>query len=1239
MHVLKNIWLGLALIAAASAVLLISDLGRRESARVAATGKMPRLAVMQFASTDLLDSTVAGIVEGLREQGFEDGRTASIRFFNASGDSATANLMARELTGGAYDLVLTASTLALQAVAKANRERRVLHVFGGVTDPYGAGVDITGPEPHQHPPYMTGVGTFQPVDAAIRMARAMNPSLQRLGVVWSPAEDNSEACLRVARATCAELGITLVEANAGNTSEVPEAIRSVLGRNVDAIWIGGDTVAMSSINAIIGTATAAGVPVFTNDPTDAQRGALFGLGASYHQVGRTVGEMGGKILRGAKPSDFGVANLVPEILSLNDQVAGALPAWSIPPAARAQAEASSALISRKAGPAPGRHYKVGLIYIGPHPIFELAIAGLKEGLRERGFVEGENMTILPAHANNDMSILPQIIQRARDQEPDAIVVMSTPVLAAVIAVEKKIPIVFGVVSAPLDAGAGASHDDHLPNVTGAVWTAPNPDAFAWLKRLFPDVRRIGVIYNASEANSVRELSDARAIVEPLGMEFVARTIQQPNEIIEVTRSLLNAPVDAVFGMADNTVVGAFPALAQACRQARIPLLADDGSLMGGGALFSIGASPHGEGRATARLVARVLSGERPGKIPFVRGGEPETVVDFDAAAHLGLTFPDELLKRASVFHNIKARFGRPAHVAIVNLVEASALELGHRGILRGLREAGIEPGKDIILHDYNAQGDIAQLPALIDAALNKSPDLVITITTPALMAAAKRVRNVPLVYAIASNPTDLELYTPDQRPANITGVHDDPPVDKLLDLAIQQNPGLTAAGVVYDAAQPNAVISIKKLRAACRERGIALHETTASTLSDLGPATQTVIQRGAGVLILSADNLTTSGFPVIHQVCQRAGVPVYTTSVNLVAEGAVAAIGDDYEAWGAQAARLAALALVGIPLADLPPEPTRTVQMISAKTPPRPMHPAQRPRELRIVRFNDAQFSADSERGIRDGLREAGLVEGRDFAVRVLNAQGDMATLNAIMDTVNADAPDLVMAISTPTLQAALRQAARHPVIFCSVGDAVRAGAGSSVTDHLPHVTGITTKSPFEGMAKLIRTAMPWVKTVGTLYSPAEINSELYREWFEEALKAEGLALKSIPVNTSAEVAEATTALLQSGVQVIGQIADNATRPGYAQIARRTRDAGLAFLVFDSAGIHDGAALALARDYYANGIEAAGLAVRVLNGESPATIPFTNTRSEVLVINPALLREFNINLPADLLAQAIVYEP
>jgi ABC-type uncharacterized transport system substrate-binding protein len=335
LKLLKSVWLGLGLIALASGLLLLSDLGRRQSARPVAKA-LPRLAVLQWFSTDLLDLTVAGMVEGLRQQGFEHGRTADIRFFNASGDNATGNTMAHDLAGGTYDLVLTASTLAMQTVAKANAAGRVVHVFAAVTDPYGSGVGIAGPKPDQHPAHLVGVGTFQPVEHAIRIARQMNPELRQIGSVWNPGESNSEACVRQARAACKELGITFLEASANNTSEVPEAVRSVLAQGAQAIWVGGDNVAISALGAITSAARAVRVPVFTNDPVDTTKGALFGLGASYHTVGLAAGQMAGKILRGAAARTFAVENLVPEALATNDALVTEFAGWSIPAELRAR---------------------------------------------------------------------------------------------------------------------------------------------------------------------------------------------------------------------------------------------------------------------------------------------------------------------------------------------------------------------------------------------------------------------------------------------------------------------------------------------------------------------------------------------------------------------------------------------------------------------------------------------------------------------------------------------------------------------------------------------------------------------------------------------------------------------------------------------------------------------------------------------------------------------------------------
>jgi ABC-type uncharacterized transport system substrate-binding protein len=1244
LKLLKNTWLGVILILLASGLLLFSDLNRRNGAKKSSK-ELPHLAVMQWNSTDLLDHTVEGIIEGLRKQGFEHGRTADIHFFNASGDNSTGSLMALDLVGGSYSMVLTASTLALQAVAKANTAGRVVHVFGAVTDPYGAGVGISGPKPDQHPAHLVGVGTFQPVDRAIRIARQMNPKLLKIGVVWNPGESNSEACVLKARVTCKDLGIELIEANAGNTSEVPEAIRSILARGSEVVWVGGDIVAISSISAIVSSSRALKIPVFTNDPSDIANGVVFGVGASYNNVGVAVGEIAGKILHGISPKSFGVENLVPEVLAVNEALVKEFEGWYVSEDIRTQAKTSAnshaPIVSRK--PQPGRTYKVGLLYFGPQPLFDLTIEGIRSALCDAGFVEGRNMVLQHAHPNSDMSMLPQVTRHILDQELDLLIPLSTTCLAAALANRKETPIVFGAVSSPVEAGAGRSFSDHLPNVTGAVWTAPDPDMFKWLKAICPNCKTVGVIYNPSDPNSMREKETARAMLDKQGMRLVERTISNSSEIMEAVQSLLGSGVDAVFGMADTTVISAFPALAQTLRREDIPLIADDNSLMGSGALFSCGANPMGEGRHTGQMAARILLGNNPSAIPFEPTTEYETAVDLAEAANLGLTFPSAMLKASNIFHHASTRLRRPFRISILNLVQNLTLEAAEMGVLRGLRESGIKEKEDFTVKRYNAQGDISQLSAMLDSAIADSPDLIITITTPALIAAAKRITDIPIVFTAASDPVAVGLFKPENRPANIAGVYDDPQMDKLLDMACRHNPSITAVGIIYDPAQPNSLISVEKLRKACLERKVTLCEATASTVSELPAATQSVIERRAGAIMLSADNLVLTGFPAIHDAAKHAGVPIYVTDIDLMKQGANGAIGDNYEAWGAQSGRIAAKILAGVPPREMPIESTKTREVIEPAKPvaAAPAHkvPA-RPWEIRIARYNDAQFAADTWRGIMDGFKKQGFQEGRDFNVRCLNAQGDMTTLTSIMTAIRAEHPDLVMTISTPALQGALRQVGGLPIVFSCVGDGVHAGAGKSDKDHLPNVTGITTRSSFTAMASLIKKSVPNVRNVGTLFSPAEINSEFYRELFAEALEKEGLKLISMPINTASEIAETTTVMLHADIQIIGQISDNTSRPGFSQIAKRARDANLPFFCFDSTGIREGATLALARDYYDAGSEAAEVAVKILRGASPKDIPFANTRTEILMINPDLIKKYGIVLPPEYLkmAQAVKSE-
>jgi putative ABC transport system substrate-binding protein len=324
---LKRLFLGISLIVLASTVLLLSDLERRTSS----TGTIPHIGLLQHASVVLLDDTVRGMVDSLAENGFVDGKTIVIQKYNAQGDIGVANSIAKEMVNSHFDLLLTASTLSLQAVANANRGGKTVQVFGAVADPAVAGVGISHDQPLDHPRNLVGIGTFLPVVEAFRIAREMFPGLKRVGVAWNPAEANSRAYTEKAREACQAMNIELLEANVENSNGVLEAEDSLVARGAQALWIGGDVTVSIAVDSVISVGHHAGIPVFSITPGKLDRGTLFDYGADFYQIGKQTGELAARVLRGADPGQIPIANQVPTLLVVNTRaLEGLKDSWRVP---------------------------------------------------------------------------------------------------------------------------------------------------------------------------------------------------------------------------------------------------------------------------------------------------------------------------------------------------------------------------------------------------------------------------------------------------------------------------------------------------------------------------------------------------------------------------------------------------------------------------------------------------------------------------------------------------------------------------------------------------------------------------------------------------------------------------------------------------------------------------------------------------------------------------------------------
>jgi len=246
-----------------------------------------------------------------------------------------------------------------------------------------------------------------------------------------------------------------------------------------------------------------------------------------------------------------------------------------------------------------------------------------------------------------------------------------------------------------------------------------------------------------------------------------------------------------------------------------------------------------------------------------------------------------------------------------------------------------------------------------------------------------------------------------------------------------------------------------------------------------------------------------------------------------------------------------------------------------------------------------------------------------------------MSTLNGLVDAALTARADLIMTLSTPTLQATIRKVPPQlPIVFTYLADPITAGAGRSFTDHLPNVTGVATGSATEEVLAILRECVPNARRIGTIVVPSEVNTVYNRDQLALEARKLGIEVVSVPASTSSELPDAALALCSMKIDAVCQVAGNLTVTGFTSIARAARGAKLPSFGFMSSGAEQGAVAVVARDYYDGGVEAAQFAVRVMRGESPASIPIQLLRKNKIVVNLAAARAIGLTIPESIVRRA-----
>lgn len=272
--------------------------------------------------------------------------------------------------------------------------------------------------------------------------------------------------------------------------------------------------------------------------------------------------------------------------------------------------------------------------------------------------------------------------------------------------------------------------------------------------------------------------------------------------------------------------------------------------------------------------------------------------------------------------------------------------------------------------------------------------------------------------------------------------------------------------------------------------------------------------------------------------------------------------------------------------------------------------------------------------GTLDELRERGYERGANLDWSFQTAQGDVGIAGQIARQFVGDSPDVIVAIATPSAQAAVSAArGRIPVVFSAVTDPVSA----KLVDDLDHpggnVTGVSDMTPVAKHLAFIKRVMPELDTLGIPYNPGEPNAAVLVEAIEKAAPEYGIEVKTA-------AAPSTSAVLGAARSLVGDVdamyvgTDNTLISAFESVAKVGMAADIPVFTGDTTIVSRGAAAGIGFDYYDVGRQTGAIVARILNGEAPGDIPVEFVEKSRIHLNPQAARRMGLEFDQQVLDDA-----
>lgn len=291
--------------------------------------------------------------------------------------------------------------------------------------------------------------------------------------------------------------------------------------------------------------------------------------------------------------------------------------------------------SGNAGSIGDKKYKVGICQLMEHPALDLATKGFQDALKEK---LGDNVEFIAQNAQGESTNCATIINSFVSQSVDLIMANATPALAAAVSGTGTIPIV-GTSITSYEVALGGD-EWKGKNITGASDLAPLDQQEDMIVEIFPDAKKVGILYCSAEPNSDYQAKIIKAELEKDGIECKEYTVADSNEIQAQTQAAVGDECDVIYIPTDNTFANAAETVKNVVVPAKVPVVAGEEGICGGCGTVTLSISYESMGRAAGEMAYEILvNGKNPGNMEI---GYSDTTKKYNAeiCKELGITIPD-----------------------------------------------------------------------------------------------------------------------------------------------------------------------------------------------------------------------------------------------------------------------------------------------------------------------------------------------------------------------------------------------------------------------------------------------------------------------------------------------------------------------------------------------------------------------------------------------------------------------